>query len=1139
MHKMLGAGEVLVTALSEGDPLVLVLGQDAMTEGGLADAVLQASQNRLGIASALETGWRGVIGAMPLPETFFQWLAERYARAVPPGWAQSMAGLPWSAIFTSSFDPTLTSLFRNAFRQPQAILTSSEVPPMARSLSRTPIYYLFGRAGSSDSHALAPVTNSQLRIRRTIHAVPMLNRVVDAATALGFVVIDGYSPEADWLEDDTLLATIDRLPPQRVLWFGWDPARNKYPQEVLDLVTQGHVLVETARLGAYVAQLEVAGRMDDLAPQHFSGPGVISYAGDKRTVVPPELRIQVEAACLVVDDSWSSFLEPLGDDARYSAFVRFHGDVDGPRAMVDGTRRQFAITRDFEALLVSLVREGIESHSRLRDPIVVHGQSATGKSVSLARLVSHLRDGRRAAVLYSTTRLPQASEVSEFCELAERTGALSTVLICDCNAPIGRYRELLQSLRSRGRRVVVVGTSYRAVDFDRALPREFVEAPSVLSDRERNDLRALVNSFSGHENVRDVGHDRSVLAALYRSLPASRYRLSAGLSSEARSVEVKLRGRAGTTTDEALSPIAQQLIALGLASKDTRVLEQTLWETVVDADDSAGKLVDLVMAAGQLNCAIPINLLMRAVSTERKSSDLTSMVRLFKGLDLFRWQESDTRGEDLLVSPRLTLEAELLCRRRLLGPEAEAQQLLALIRAARSALDFGGGERRFLIDLVQKLGPDGPMKTRYRFSYIEVARALTLLRTELGVEDPRLALQESVLRRSAIRENASTSESVPGLLEEARDAVQGAIDSLAIRGGRGSARAKANLIVERATIFGFLAVQESKSEANPDKIWSAYLAARTAAQSAIGTTDVYNPLDVALWTPADLLRDGRLAEIRRLELHADIQSVLDRVDPDALSIDQRERFYSRLHALGGLLDLPDMSELALQALDAEGSAAGVFLRARQVGPIHGPGELAAPDKSRAAGAVAILESAWGLTSRDERCLRYLIACRWIAETGQWPLRGERKAIPASFETRRALLRALQALRDLGAIERDHGLLYLEAVFLWLGTEESQATRLWRDLSRDTEFSDSRRVMRRLLLTDESGRPRSFEGRIESEMEPGRFSIWVEPLGRRVQVLGRDFPRFELAYGRPLPRFGVAFNYIGPIADPLQHEVPHP
>lgn len=1132
MEKRPSASDVLIKALQDQDPIVLFLGQDAWNDGRDGDPVLSAAMKHLSAVGSTTATWADLVSAMPLPEGFFRWLAERYSRTVPATWLSSLVDLPWSAVFTSSFDSTLGIQFQTPLRQPQTILTADEAPTAARSLSRTPIYHLFGRAGQTDNRAAAPDKRASLRVRQAMDAVPMMNRIFDAATALGLLIVDGYTPGTDWVTLDSLLAVIEQFPAQRVLWYGF----KSEDSEISELVDQGRILAEPRRLSACLAELAVSGRMVDLAPRRSSETGVISYQSGGRTVIPPELRIQVEAASHVIDDTWTGFLEPLGDDARYNAFLRFHGDVDGPRAMISGVRRDFAIVRDFEKELHSLIKAGVDGHSRLRDPIVVHGQSATGKSIALARAISLVRDQLSAAVLYSTSRIPQAFEVADFCEHAERTGALATIVICDCNAPINRYRDLLLGLRSRGRRVIVVGSSYRIVDSEEKQPREFIEAKSTLSDRERAALRDLVAGFAGYSEEKDVGRDRSVLGTLYRTLPSSRYRLSIGLGAEARAMEQSLRVRAVAAVSEAPSLMAQKLMALNLGVADTTALEEGLVRSVEEADDLAGTLVDLVMVAGQLNCAVPINLLMRAVSLYKDATDLIAVAKMFRGLDLFRWQLSDVRGEELLVSPRITLEAELLCRRRLLGPAAEAERLIALIRATRLTWDYAGTERRFLIDLVQKLGPDGPVRTRYRESYIDIARTLTSLRVEAGVDDPRLALQESVLRRSAIRENVVVGPSATALLEEARDAVQSALDSIAGRPGKGTARARSNLIVERATLYGFLAVHEARNHSSGERVWSAYRAARVAAQTAIGTTDAYNPLDVALWTPADLLREDGLDNAQTLELHADIQSVLDRIDPDALPIDQRGRFYTRLHSLGGLLQMPELSESALQALDRQDSAAGLFLRAREIGPRYMAGSAELPDRHSAVKAADLLEKSWDRMSVDERCLRYLISCHWIAATGQWPLRGERKAIPATDEQRAAIRRALGGLRELGVLDRDHGLAYLEAVFFWLGSDETHSLRLWRELSRATEFSDSRRVIRHLLITDESGRPRVFGGRVEAETEPGRFSVWVDSLERHVQVLSRDFPSLDLAYGRTIPGFRVAFNYIGPIGDPLHHEV---
>ena len=73
------------------------------------------------------------------------------------------------------------------------------------------------------------------------------------------------------------------------------------------------------------------------------------------------------------------------------------------------------------------------------------------------------------------------------------------------------------------------------------------------------------------------------------------------------------------------------------------------------------------MAAGRPNCLIPINLLMRAVTGDAAQIDLSTIARLFQGLDLFRWRRFENDGEEILISPRLVLEAELICRRRLIN----------------------------------------------------------------------------------------------------------------------------------------------------------------------------------------------------------------------------------------------------------------------------------------------------------------------------------------------------------------------------------------------------------------------------------------------------------------------------------------
>ena len=219
----LGAGDLLLAALQERRPLVLVLGQDAWAESENGHSVLAKALDRLGRHDQLRRGWSALLGAEATPDEFDDWLAERFARRVHPQALEILSELPWSAVFTSSVDPTLKELLRSPAREPEVVLTVQETPRAVRSTARPPLYYLFSRAGEHDRQALLPRSRSEYNARRIRHAVPLLDRVLDTATALGLIVVEGFSSGTDWFRLDDLLGIIGNSVPNQVLWFGGRP----------------------------------------------------------------------------------------------------------------------------------------------------------------------------------------------------------------------------------------------------------------------------------------------------------------------------------------------------------------------------------------------------------------------------------------------------------------------------------------------------------------------------------------------------------------------------------------------------------------------------------------------------------------------------------------------------------------------------------------------------------------------------------------------------------------------------------------------------------------------------------------------------------------------------------------------------
>lgn len=531
--------EILLETIEEKRPLVLLLGQDAWRDSKREDAVLASALKKLGRGDDVGRGWSATLGSEPLPADYYGWLSERFERRVHPAFVEILSELPLSAAFTSSIDPTLTKLFSQRGRQAEPIRTAQEYPTVARSRARPPLYCLFSQAGEGDPKEQPPVSRFDLITWRTQHALPLLERMLDTTTPIGTIVVDGFGRDGDWLRFEDVLSVLARVGSNQVLWFGGRPELSEDDAAYFaEIERMGRVLVEPARLGSVIAELRATGRLADAMPLESEDAGTVSLANTSFEV-PPAERLRVEAVASIVDDSWTAFLPPLGADSEYDAFRRFHGIMGGQRLLVEGVRRGFAIERDFESELTRRVYAAIADHSKLNSPIIVEGQSGTGKSVALARIVAKVRENKKAAVLYATERIPQTAEISDFCQRAERAEASATLVVCDANRDVDSYDELLSGLRSRGRRVVVLGSQYKTNEGGKYLK---VEAPPTLSKTETLELSNLVSRFMEPPNpIQPL--DAHFLAALYRNLPASRSRIGSGLGEEARSTERILEER--------------------------------------------------------------------------------------------------------------------------------------------------------------------------------------------------------------------------------------------------------------------------------------------------------------------------------------------------------------------------------------------------------------------------------------------------------------------------------------------------------------------------------------------------------------------------------------------------------------------
>lgn len=1129
--------EGLAAAINEGRPLVILMGQDAWRAGDRPDSAIVAALKRAERFEA-DSDIRGLVSllsASPLPDDFYQWFADYYLRQVEAEWFEPIARLPLNAFFTTSVDPSLSRALRVGGRDVEVVLSKSDNPAAPRHRKNLHLSYLFGRAGEANPSEAPPKSTQELRRRTAFHANALLARLVETTTSLGVLAIDGLACGDDWLSAELLSGVLSAFKPGQVFWFGWEPSMGADDAVLLELSAPGGpITFVPSRLSNALRSLALAGKIQPLRASSLAATNAVTI-GESLLEVESSTRFKTSTAASIVDDTWLAPLSALGEDASFEEFRRFHGHVEDAQRLVEGVRRGFAIERRFEEQLRQQVLAALKDAPRLKDPILLHGQSGTGKSIALARLAFSVRNDRRYPVLVAirASRLPAVDELDEFCMRAEDAGAEATLVICDANAQAARYRDLLRGFQSRGRRVVVVGSGYRLIDQKQGAVGEehLIEAPSTLDDKEAATLTAVLRENASITYTPSTS--RLLLPVVYRILPEVRPRLAAGLAREARVAEDDLRLRGGAIRQGKPRPVGalgQALLNAGVVEPE-ELLGQRLQEFMGAMSDAASRAIDYVMVPGKLDCPVPINLLMRAIEGSESLVDIAS---LFSGIDLFRWSANDE--DDVFIHPRLRIEAELVVARRLGTSAAEAQIAVDLIRAANPTT-HGSCERRFVIDLVHRLGPDGPFGQRYAAHYLETARALTEMRERRGVSDPSLMLQEARLRRRVFRDAPASERQDPAtILDEARQIVDLALDEFAAARSAGLRRICSMLKVERAAIYGFRAVQQLQSGASPDETWQYYEAARDAARSALFSADAYHAIDVSLWIPRRLLEGGDWDSVRKAELTADIWDGLERVDADDLDADQRGVFEEQRFKVAKALESNELERAALQALEAMGSLAGLFLQARAIGgDLWGRGAANDQERERAQRVVAFLTSKGSRIREDSRCLRYLLRATWINATGSYLFGGERLPLPGPDSDLRALLDIVDTLANIEGALGDPRTEYLRAVLTWRLQRENAAREVWSALSQDTAFNDPRRIVRHHVWAESDGQPRVFHGRIvRDDVGRGRARVQVEEIRQEIEILQHDFPDLELRRGATIRGgFYIAFNFIGPIAEPLR------
>lgn len=1023
----------------------------------------------------------------------------------------------WNGIYTTATSPAVAEAFANESRVSTSLGAMDRTP--SRSQSDLEVRYLFGGTHLPES-SHPPTSEVDEAIARQRSNQELTRLVTETITPRGSVIIEGWKAGGR-LTSDSLGPILGLLGPgQAHLFSAGDMASDPF---VSSIAKSGHLVLHTESLETTLSAIVEAGAATaasaDTRSQH------IIPLGDGFVEIDIHTWNQVRRSARPVD--LELLTPPLLNShaARYQEFRSFLGATDGVPHW-RGIAAQMNLRRNFEEELIERVRCELKDRD-LPSPIVLSGQTATGKSVALAAMAMDLARAGKVAVLHQSRRTarPAVDDIDMYAAWADEHGAEATVLVWDGMLEPAEYEGLSRQLHARGRKVLIVGSAYKTQRDSSIL----VKAPIELSAAESAQLVRLLASF-GIE-VSQQALDPNFLAFLYRFLPDTERQLRSGLSKELRSAEQAMarfarerERNSATDADQPLSAIQIAFQAAGLSldnllpagSELESIKEQSFAERA-----PIQRVTTLVLVAGQHGIPVPIDLALRILGREGFQGVREAIV----SSDIIR-EITEENGE-FSLGARSQLEAQLIARHEI--PLAvEVEVIIEAIRSARITDGWPGttDEVEFLVKLLERIGPSSDNSGKYKQHFAEIADALGDRREEVGSAHPRLVLQESNFTRGFVyyqqqeqqEQQGSTADRV-AVLEYNRELLDEVLADPRTRG-----LIRLSLSVELASTLGAIIHEYTNKDRGSEglglreRLDDVLTAVRDAR--AVDPRNVY-PVDVLAWATRDAVNSGALTPAERIDSLANAVAILESVDRGSLNQRDLANLDRRGRELSGLLQDDEAVWDYLQKLELNTSPAATYFLA-QFDAKEGPaGE---------AKALARLRQVPTQTKTDWRCAQLLIDLTWKELTGSRLLLGDRVPLHLSDT---ALLKIAELASTLEHADMPDGyrFLFVRAIAEFVSGNFSEAQHLFREVG-DLTRQLSKRIYTAYLLADKSGKPEIYTGRVEmSDMRSGQ--VWVNELGTRVKFEPRLFSvNGVFSRNQQLPPFHIGFKLSrGPVAEP--------
>ena len=1062
----------------------------------------------------------------------------------------TLAHKKWRCIYTSNQDESIAEAFDLPDRQVRVINTDAEGVSEYRSASAK-LNQINPMLICLDARSQAADEDRAAFFEKRKNKKVLLNTLGNILKKDFFVelTIVGYDPDIEGeTSTEELYEQFYELSDNRISFFGLSEKHHS-DQNLNDLKAKGIISVFEQDIGEELEKRAVAEREEDeFFEDDFDDVDQknITYIDNRPVALTPKCCYDFSkyGRLLTIEEMNTGTVSRMMQVEQFYNFLK--RSPNAPQWYGYAPGNAFAVERNFEKGLYEKVMSALTESTE--KPIVLLGQTSSGKSIALARLAYRIFQERKYPVLFVNnpdvnfaSDTPASRALDNILLEIQDKGGKALVILDWSIYNLQRsevIRKIVNKYSNRGRRVVFVASAQytpspkKSGDF-----YDFVRTPTKLEDEEKAKFAELIieKGKAPRDRVESwlqKNDDKGLLAMLYRLVYELQPQLERGLKQEItqalKDTEERLRELGDIVPMYYVNAITAQLRALGLTSEKER--------DTIPAEEITKMLQpfsEALAVATLFKLKMPRTLAMRLLNIPECENRKQILKIIFSAPWLYCAMDNDkyAPGADY-VSFRDPMDARIYLRS---VSKNDQDRLKIVANIIDTAVDFVKDqsdlffeeEVRFLAQLLRFVGPNSEdadisenWVSNYGANCTGIIDALARMRAA-DIEEPLLITQEVTYIREYYGDGSNDYEMRVEWLKEAIDIAKKCSDNAV-----GVSDTQIN-VLQVESILSELLLEDCYKE-RPDLKSADKNSLRTYRERKEVLSRIIETQPENSYAYTALLRcfmkeyGEKPISIEQVQDAAAILEIMDITAASIPSVEENEHYIS---VKGDFLKMfdnicgDDRVKHYFDELRKNGSGVGIYLNAKYM---LREAKIDFKDKRP-------------VSAQEKEICQYVLdylekeECRDIVKThsasqymrlqlallcynGRALFAEERQITRMSEEQWEKIYQICEEF-EYNIIRRDvrclckNSVYYIMALALSQLGEYKKAVEIWKNRVNDKEFYDNSRLRTWTVLCDPNGKPKVFKGtfnRRGEKLEERR--IYIEEMNfpvfyRSLQTLG--------------------------------------